>query len=253
LSIYQDCQCIHSVQFEKKWKTALNNPLKKGLPVVIHTGEGTDRASILEIDQLIKWTLLKRPVIAVHGVAMNEAQAKNFEALVWCPESNYFLLNQTAPVNRLKKYLPILFGTDSTLTGNWNIWDHIALARKTKFLTDEELYDTLTGNAAATWKLNAGEIAEGRDADLVIAKPRKGQSPADAFFSIEPEDILMVMHLGQITLFDESLLPQLQGLNLMGYSQVYVNGARKQVKGDLPVLMQQIQQYYPGMNFPVNS
>jgi len=130
LTVYQDCQCIHSVQFEKKWKSALNNPLKNGQPVVIHAGEGTNRAAIMEIDRLIKWNLLKRPVIAIHGVAMNETQAKNFKALVWCPESNYFLLNQTAPVNRQKKHLPILFGTDSTLTGNWNIWDHIALAKK---------------------------------------------------------------------------------------------------------------------------
>jgi cytosine/adenosine deaminase-related metal-dependent hydrolase len=252
LTVYQDCQCIHSVQFEKKWKSALNNPLKNGQPVVIHAGEGTDRAAILEIDQLIKWNLLKRPIIAVHGVAMNEAQAKNFKALVWCPESNYFLLNQTAPVNRLKKHLPILFGTDSTLTGNWNIWDHIALARKTKFLNDKELFDALTVNAAGMWRLNAGEIAEGMDADLVIAKPQNGQSSTDAFFSIEPKDILMVIHKGKITLYDEALSTQLKRLNLVEYSSVYVNGVCKQVLGDLPALMQQIQQYYPEVNFPVN-
>src|SRR3981189_3254564 len=42
LTVHQDCQCVHSVQFEKKWKLALNNPLKRNLPVVIHVGEGTD-------------------------------------------------------------------------------------------------------------------------------------------------------------------------------------------------------------------
>jgi hypothetical protein len=32
-----------------------------------------------------------------------------------------------------------------------------------------------------------------------------------------------------------------------------VNGARKQVQGDLPALMKQIQQYYPDVNFPVSG
>jgi cytosine/adenosine deaminase-related metal-dependent hydrolase len=251
ITIYQNCQSIHSVQFEKKWMLALNNPFKKQIPVVIHSGEGTDEASFKEINTLVRWNLFKRPLIAVHGVAMNQTQARSFQALVWCPESNYFLLNATAPVNRLKKHVTVLFGTDSTLTGNWNLWDHVSLARKTKFLTDKELYDTLTINAAKTWRLNSGEIAQGKDADMVVAKPKSGLSAADAFFSIDPADILLVVHKGDISLFDEELYPQLRKLNITGYSKIFIEGSYKYVRGNLPALMQNIKKYYPQADFPI--
>jgi cytosine/adenosine deaminase-related metal-dependent hydrolase len=187
----------------------------------------------------------------VHGVAMNETQVNAFKALVWSPVSNYFLLGQTAPVSRLKKHIPILFGTDSTLTGDWNIWDHIHLARKTRLLTDKELYDALTINAAKTWKLNSGEIAEGKDADLVIAKAKNGLTNDDTFFSTDPQDILMVIHKGNISLFDEELQAQLKGIDPNNYSKIVINGARKYIKGDLPALMQKIKQFYPEASFPV--
>ena len=251
LSVFQDCQCIHSVKFEKKWRFALNNPFKKNLPVVIHSGEGTDRSSVKEIDQLTRWNLRKRSLIAVHGVAMTENQVKAFKALIWCPESNYFLLGKTAAVNRLKKHIPILFGTDSTLTGSWNIWEHMRLARKTKFMADKELYDTMTINAANIWKLNSGEIAKGKDADLVITKTKHELSGADAFFAINPQNILMVIHKGSISLFDEELYAQLKSINLDDYSKVYIDGTCKFVKGNLPQLIKKIEQYYPEVNFPV--
>jgi cytosine/adenosine deaminase-related metal-dependent hydrolase len=251
LTVYQDCQSIHSVQFEKKWKLALNNPFKKKLSVAIHSGEGTDAASFKEIDQLIHWNLLKRKLVAIHGVAMMESQVNAFKALVWCPESNYFLLGKTAPVNRLKKHIPILFGTDSTLTGDWSIWDHIRMARKTRYLDDKELYATLTTNAAGIWKLNAGEIAAGKDADLVITKPKQGLSSEDTFYDTDSRDILMVIHNGNVSLFAEELYPQLQGINPDEYSKVYIDGACKFVRGNLPQLMQKIKQFYPGAHFPV--
>ncbi len=249
ITVYEDCQCIHSVRFEKKWWLALNNPLKKNVPVAIHTGEGTDISSKDEIDRLLKRNLLKRPLVGIHGVAMNKEQANSFEALVWCPESNDFLLNATAPINCLKKHVPILFGTDSTLTGSWNIWDHIRRARETHYMTDKELISTLTINAAKAWQLGCGEIAPYKSADLVIANNKGNNS--DAFFSLNPEDILMVISKGAISLFDEELHKQLKNINSDNYRKIYIKGRCKYVTGDLPQLMQNIKHYYPEANFPV--
>ncbi|MFI5161105.1 MAG: amidohydrolase family protein [Sphingobacteriales bacterium] len=249
ITVYEDCQSIHSVRFEKKWWLALNNPLKRKLPVAIHTGEGTDIPARQEIDKLIQRNLLKRPLVGIHGVAMNNNQAKAFKALVWCPESNYFLLNNIAPVNCLKKDVSILFGTDSTLTGSWNLWEHIRRARDTDYLTDAELFDSLTSNPARIWELDGGEIAVNKCADLVIAE-NKADSP-DSFFALNPEDILMVIHKGAISLFDERLYRQLKNIDLDNYSRVYIKGRCKYVSGDLPLLMQQIKQHYPEADFPV--
>ena len=245
ITVYQDCQSIHSVHFEKKWRFALNNPFKKKLPAVIHCGEGTDDLASDEIDRLIQSNLFKRPVVAVHGVAMNEQQAKQFKALVWCPEFNFFLLDKTVPVGHLKKYLPILFGTDSTLTGDWNIWEHIRNAKQTGQLSEQELYESLTINPAAIWGLSTGKIEEDQDADLVLSR-------AESFAATDPQNILLVMHKGNISLFDEELYQQLGGTNTIGYHKVRVGNSIKYVRGDLPALIPKVKQYYAKASFPIN-
>lgn len=244
ITVFQNCQSIHSVHFEKRWRLAVNNPLKKNWPVVIHCGEGTDDLASKEIDQLIRSNMLKRSIVAVHGVAMNEEQTKQFKALVWCPESNYFLLNKTAPIDHLRKHLPILFGTDSTLTGDWNIWNHIRKGSQTKLLSDQELFYSLTISPANAWGLNTGAIAEGMDADIVISK-------AESFFAADPQNILLVMHKGHISLFDETLLPYVKAININEYCTIKIGNSIKYVKGNLRELMDKIKQFYPEVGFPV--
>ena len=78
--------------------------------------KGLDEDSHKEIDTLIKMNFFNKSLFAVHGIAMDEEQSRTFNALIWCPSSNYFLLNPTADIERLKTKTRILFGTDSTLT-----------------------------------------------------------------------------------------------------------------------------------------
>ncbi|MDB4925549.1 hypothetical protein [Mucilaginibacter sp.] len=245
----EQCHSLHSVQFEKRWKKKLNNPLKRKLPVVIHVGEGTDELSNHEIDELIHWNLLNKKLIGVHGVAMSEQQAKKFEALIWCPASNYFLLNKTAPANYLKKNTTILFGTDSTLTGSWNIWDHIRLARKTKMLTDSELYSSLH-TSAGSWQTNSLNLNKGY---VVVANKRKKETGFESFFSTDPADILLVVYEDSIRLFDATMLDQLTSIDLSAFSKIYINDTCKYVQGDLPGLMKQITEFYPAAIFPITS
>lgn len=249
ITVFDNKQDLHSIAFEKQWKKRLNNPLKLRQPVAIHIGEGTNAAAREEVDELIRWNLWRRKLIGIHGVSMSPSQAKAFKALVWCPQSNYFLLNTTAPVNRLKKFTTILFGTDSTLTGDWDIWEHIRLARGTQLLNDAELYQSLTVNAAKVWKLNSGIIQEGMDADIVVVKSKS--RGFDAFYQITPEDILLVIQKGSIRLFDQSLYHQLDDVPMNQFSKVYSGRAIKYVQGDIQGLMNEIRQYRPDTQFPV--
>ena len=252
ITVYEDTHDLHSAAFEKAWKLKLNNPLKKNLPVVIHTGEGTDEAAADEIDRLIYWNKLHRHLIGIHAVAMTAKQASNFKGIVWCPESNYFLLNKTAPVQQLKQHTDVLFGTDSTLTSNWNIWDHIAMARKTGLLSDEELYHSLNSTAAKIWNINTGDLCEGKNADIVIAR-RKGNSNAlDSFYEVTPADLLLVMHEGSIRLFDQQLFEQLaRHLRGRHFSLIKINGVFKYIEGNLGELIELIGSYLPAFVFPV--
>jgi cytosine/adenosine deaminase-related metal-dependent hydrolase len=252
ITVFQDCYCLHSVGFEPHWKWKLNHPAKTGHPFALHVGEGTDTAATLEIGELIRWNLFRRPLIGIHGVAMTEEQAPAFHALVWCPVSNYFLLGKTAAIDRLHSKVPILFGTDSTLTAAWNAWDQIRLARDLHLITGAELLATLTTNPAAAWGLNdRGTLAPGQTADLVIARPRPGLSSMDAFFTLDPEDLLLVLHKGLIRLFDASLLEPIteQELTAADFQTTRPDG--KYVAGDLAGLMQEIRHYCPAIQFPV--
>jgi cytosine/adenosine deaminase-related metal-dependent hydrolase len=246
ITVYQKTRSLHSAAFEKNWKYKLNNPLAGTKTVVIHAGEGTDAAAAKEINELVRWNKLKRELVAVHGVAMNAAQAKKFKALVWCPDSNFFLLNKTAAVDTLGRYTKLLFGTDSTLTASWNIWEQLRLAQQTGLLANEQLWQSCTSTAADIWKLNCGSIIEGKDADMVVVKKN-----AVSIFETNPEDILLVLHKGNIRLFDESLLHKLQPhIRLNEFSQITIGSSKKMVFGNLPHLAKQLLNYYPHATFP---
>ncbi|MGZ3872063.1 MAG: amidohydrolase family protein [Mucilaginibacter sp.] len=252
ITVFEQSHCLHSLQFEKYWKIKLNNPLKRHLPVNIHIGEGNNLLCSREADKLAKCNLLRRKLIGVHSVSMSAKQAKKFEAVVWCPASNYYLLGKTAKIDKLKKSAKILFGTDSTLTGPWNIWEHLRLAEKTKLLSNSELYASVTQSPADTWQLNGGRVEEGMAADLVVARQKDGKAGFGAFFALSPADLLLVVHKGRICSFDEELLPQLATIDLPGFSKVFVGNACKYVRGNLPGLIQEIKGYQPLADFPVN-
>ena len=205
ITIIDKFQHLHSVHFEKYWKLRLNNPFRKHRPSVIHSGEGIDKKAYNEINDLIQYNFLNKKMIAVHGISMDLEQAKSFRALVWCPQSNEWMFGKTADIEKLKDVIPIVFGTDSTLTSNWNIWTHIRDAQKTKKMTDIELYLALTSNAAELWNLNKGNIAIGKNADMVIAE-KLSDNNWEAFFKINPENLLMIIHEGKIVLVDDKIV-----------------------------------------------
>ncbi len=248
IDIQQRCRSLHSVGFEKNWKWKLNRPGQTGLPIVIHTGEGTDVLATKEIDELIRWNIFKKPLVGVHGVAMTATQARSFKALVWCPASNDFLLDRTADIQELKQATNILFGTDSTLTAGWNIWEQLRMARVSGMLSDQALFQSVTSTAANVWGWeNYGYLKEGSVADIVIANNHGRQNSMDAFYAINPEDLLLVVHRGKILLYDSSLEEQLKDTAMQDpfFSRVQINGRTKSVVGDLPALMQQIKNHHP--------
>lgn len=253
ITIFQDCYSLHSVRLEKLWKLKLNKPFSKDQPYAIHIGEGTNDDAFNEINELIKWNLLKRKLVGIHGIAMNTQQAKTFEALVWCPDSNFFLYNATAKIDELKKVTKILFGSDSTLSANWNMWEHLRKVRITGMLTDIELLESLTSTAALVWNIpDAGSLRENMNADIVVAARKNNDNWFESFFSVNPEDILLVLREGNIVLFDERLKNQLtKQISQQMFSKLWVNGVCKYVKGDLPGLIKKIKRYNPSIRLPV--
>jgi len=255
ITVLQDNYSLHSIQFERYWQLKLNNFFAKKQPYVIHVGEGTDEMAHNEILTLIKKNFFNKSLFAVHGVAMDEEQAKNFKGLIWCPDSNFFLLNATADIKRLKTKTRILFGTDSTLTADWNLWNHLRLARKTGLLKDRELFKTLTKTPSLAWQQNPTDMSSiNKNADIVIAKAIAGKG-FDAFYSLNPKNIQLILHRGKIRLFDEEIKDQLMVYHfpISQFSKINVDGNWKYVYGDLPKLIREVKGYYPQVNFPISA
>lgn len=256
ITVWQNCYSIHSVKLGGRWQTMLINPFKRKWPFVIHLGEGTDEAAYTEISQYTRTNIFKRKTIAVHGVAMDAKQASAFEALVWCPDSNYFLVGETADVSTLKNYTSIIFGTDSTLSASWSIWEQLRTAIGTEKITKDELFDMVTTTPAKVWNMPGyGEIGVNKVADIVITKRKFNAAGEHDFFALTPADILLVIQQGQIRLFDEALLKQLKqtGFNIAMFSPVTVMNSIKYVEGNLPGLMKEISKYHPTVKFPVHA
>lgn len=245
IRICNRCYSLHSVRLEKRWQLRLNKPFRQNWPFAIHIGEGTDQPSRNEIDQLLRWNWLRRKLVGIHGVAMNEQQAKGFEALVWCPQSNFFLLGDTARIHKLKQATHILFGTDATVSAEWNAWSHLRTARSTQMLSDAELVEAVTEKAARIWQINSGQQ------DVVVAK-RKNIDTMDAFFAVDPQDILLVICKGIPVLFDTSLSGHFNGLSKI-YSKIYVAGQEKFVVGDMAGLIKKIKKTGVKINMPVDT
>lgn len=253
INLFNRCYSLHSVGLEKKWKYKLNQPFIPDYPFVIHIGEGTDNFSFKEINHLLRWNLLKRNIVGVHGVAMNYEQASQFEALIWCPDSNFFSLGKTASIDQIKTATKILFGTDSTLSADWNIWQQLRRARATGLLTDTELMDAVSTLPAAVWQLNdTGLLKEQYYADLIVtAKKNYADERTDAFFASDPEDIQLILNKGAIIYFDETLLPQLTHISIEDYSKIFIKNRCKYVIGRLDNLIREIKKYAPEAHFPV--
>ncbi len=252
INIHSYYTFLHSVELEKKWKLKLNNIFNR-LPVLVHIGEGTNDKSHNEIDKLIKWNYAKKSLIGIHAIMMDEKQAESFKAIVWCPDSNYFLYGSTCAADKLKNKTTILFGSDSNVSADWNIWDQLRFARKLKLLDDYELYNSINSSPAETWNLKlSGFIKKGFKANIVIVKNQNKENDFDSFFNLNPEYILLIIKDGKIVLFDSILLDKIKPLNVEtdNFTKINLNNQIKFVKGRLDNLCLSIKSYYPSAQFP---
>jgi cytosine/adenosine deaminase-related metal-dependent hydrolase len=244
VDVYQSCTSLHSTAFEKYWKLKLNNPLNRETVVAMHIGEGRDEMASKEINAVTRWNLAGKKIVAVHGIAMNEKQSQQFKGLVWCPASNEKLIGETAAVGELEHTIPIVFGTDSTLSAGWNAWTHFRIAIRKPGITEGKLLRMLTSTPADLWDMKGkGRLLENACADVMVIEQKED------LFELNPENILMVIQKGKIRLFDETLAAQIQ---LPSFAKLTIKGRVKFVEGDLPGLINKIRSYCPSIEIPVS-
>lgn len=169
-------------------------------PFVVHAGEGVDADAVDEITRLEAVGCLRQGTALVHGVALTEQMWKRLLAadasLIWCPESNRFLFGRTIPARAFLDACPeasshLCLGTDSRITGSADLLDELRSACAAD-VTPDELLRMVTSAAARVLRLaDAGRIALGAPADLMVIPPGNDRAAA-ALLRTRRRDVLCV-------------------------------------------------------------
>ncbi len=205
----------HSLAFSPNLFEAWRNSPRRW-PFIIHAAEGVDADAHAEVPRLKELGLLTARTVLVHAVATTPADlqtiAQSGASIVWCPVSNLFTLGKTLSQEAFGSGVTIALGTDSALTAEGDLIDHLKCAGR-------ETWPLVTTNAARILHLHAGQgtISERGVADLV-AVADNGQTPAEALRDLRPE---MVMVRGQVML-SRIGAPGLNPINVEGRGRYLV-------------------------------
>jgi cytosine/adenosine deaminase-related metal-dependent hydrolase len=139
----------------------------------IHAGEGTDTAAQREFSTLESLGCIAPNTVLIHGVAFTAAERGRLAAqgagLVWCPSSNFYLLDATADCADLIAQRRVALGSDSRLSGAGDLLDELAFARETCGVAEADLVAMVTSIAADVLGLpDRGKLRAGALADCVI-------------------------------------------------------------------------------------
>lgn len=221
----------HSLGFEPDIRHVLKRR-RKNCPFIIHLAEGIDERAASEVSHLREIGGLDDRTVAVHAVGV---QGKDIEILqdskasvVWCPVSNKFLFNRTAPVDVLAGKVPIAIGTDSTLTGSVTLFDELRAARQVHPFTPKEVFAMVTESPRRMFRMPAdvGTVVEGGRADLFLL-PSKSVGPYTTLLGAQPGDITALFTQGRIQFYDSDLDSRFSSDS--SYFGVQVNGRTKRI------------------------
>lgn len=228
----------HSPAFGSVIKKAF--PSNPKTPFIIHAAEGVDKLALGEIDRLHEMGLLKSNTVLVHAIALTDLNITAIEeagaSVVWCPSSNFFLFNKTAPIDKLKEKINIAIGSDSTLTGQPTLLDEMQFAFQTKLASAEEIYKWVTLSAASIFNLPVPEINVNRPANFSILPANKDDYFENLIHS-KSSQIEMVVVNGELRYCSESIANE---LNFKKYF-ANVNGVRKWFYCDVSGLKSRIR------------
>lgn len=204
----------------------------RNIPYMIHLAEGTDAEAAGELERLDAAGALHKNTVMIHGVGLTDVQRasaiQKHAALVWCPSSNFFLLNATAQVQDFSAAHLLAVGSDSRLTGERDLLDELRVACGTKQVSGDALLRAVTSDAANILRVeDAGRLVRGFRADLVIL-PKQFQAAGDAIGKLERGDLRAVILNGEVQIADPDFAAWMNDA-----SPILLDGRDKVLRGAL--------------------
>jgi cytosine/adenosine deaminase-related metal-dependent hydrolase len=157
---------------------------RAGQPFVVHVAEGVDASTEGEVALLADQGALHSGCVLVHAVNLSRREigllAQAGCSVVWCPTSNLYLFERTAPIGELLEAgVNVLLGTDSPCSGGGSLRIEMSVAAA---LLEQELNCSREDAARQAFLMatssfgrafpatGVGTIARGYRADLMLLK-----------------------------------------------------------------------------------
>ena len=197
-------------------ETSVRDALAAGNNVIVHLAEGVTESTRRELTMLNKHGFLKKGLIAIHGVALNEADFKQLRdggaGLVWSPRSNLELYGTTVDMKAaLASGLTIAISPDWSPSGSAGMIPEMTFAWR--WLEDvgtpisaKNIVEMTTVNPAALIGDKTGAIAPGYAADLLVVAPNGHADPYETLIETQPAGVRLVTVGGRPLYGDAALL-----------------------------------------------
>jgi 5-methylthioadenosine/S-adenosylhomocysteine deaminase len=250
------------------FKGTVNWSITKSFVVHIAEGAQGDAPSLKEFQILQDKHLLTASTAIIHGTAFGDAEfqkmAQAGAKLIWSPESNLRLYNQTTNIPlALQHSVSVSLGVDWNPSGSDTLFDELRVAGAVNSETfhgaipQSDWVKMVTVNPARALALDGqiGELKQGLKADLTVLSSNDAD-PTQSLLKTRLEDVQMVWVGGKLLYGTDSIL---QRLKKDACEPLLVNGSKKRVcvsdpnthvpKSDetLAVIRQKLQTAYPGL------
>jgi cytosine/adenosine deaminase-related metal-dependent hydrolase len=228
---------------------------KTGDPWIIHLAEGleAEAETRAEFEQLAHLGLLQQNTVLVHGVGLSSQQQQKLiergGGLIWCPGSNYFLFGQTACVQALSQAGKLALGSDSRLSGEFDLLTELQVAHRTGQLASQALFRSVTVDAARLLRLREGgqgEIVVGGTADLVLLPPPLPSDPFARLLDLTRSQLELVLLGGQPVVGSRRMQPIFEATKTR-CAPVYLDGVEKLMPGKLVDRIRRATVQEPGL------
>jgi cytosine/adenosine deaminase-related metal-dependent hydrolase len=226
--------------------------VEKNIPFVTHCSEGFDAETKAALGVLHRRRVLGPHTVLIHGIAFSDEDieiiAKTQTNVVWCPNSNLYMFNETTNIRGLLEAgVNVCLGTDSPMSGSVNMFEEFRTAKefyREKYgedIPDEVLYKMVSTNPASAFKVDdsLGDIAPGKNADFLILDGRY-KNPYRSLIQGDLNDVRLVVIDGQPRYGDESMEPLFKELKVPIYP-VTIDGERKIACQNIEKLFRSIQ------------
>lgn len=180
-------------------------------PWFIHLAEGVDAVAAAELARLETQGAFGPNSVLVHGVGLAPADVARVvgrgAGVVWCPSSNLFMFGRTLDPALLAAKEALALGTDSRLTGAFDLLSELRTAAANGALSPRSVLRLATSSAARLLRApDAGGLAPGQRADLVVVRD-PGGDPSAALLSTTRADLRAVIRRGAPVLADPDFAP----------------------------------------------